>query len=233
MPNMLREALDEDFASGTDSSSDEEEESQDVVNEIFGETAADRQPRSTPTHSPNGTPTKGDDTSVIVMNEEEEESIGHGTARRRVQLKGQQVVKVLVKMNSNTMGALINSQKRAPVKEKKYEQPEEPIKVVWSEEGEKLEDDNHSQIAWRCRRLYKQPNMDPKAYWEKAGYTLKVSPNLKDSLYLRHLMPMSLSSKALSWGHNLVAMTAIKYFTHSQASSSAKKRKTEFSVEED
>jgi hypothetical protein len=45
-------------------------------------------------------------------------------------------------------------------------------------------------------------------------------------------MPLGLSSKALGWGHDLLATTAIKYYTHNQAVS-GKKRKSNFSVEED
>ena len=115
-------------------------------------------------------------------------------------LEGQSLVTDMVKMNVDTMGALISNQKRAAMQEKKSEQPEAPITDVWSEEGERVEDDNHSTFAWGCRRLYKQPNADPKSYWEKAGYKMKVAPNLRDSLYLLHLMPMNISSKALSWG---------------------------------
>ena len=45
-------------------------------------------------------------------------------------------------------------------------------------------------------------------------------------------MPLGLSSKALGWGHDLLATTAIKYYTHNQAVS-GKKRKSNFCVEED
>ena len=42
----------------------------------------------------------------------------------------------------------------------------------------------------------------------------------------------SLSAKALGWGHDLCATTAIKYYTHNQAIN-GRKRKSNISVEED
>ena len=66
-------------------------------------------------------------------------------------LEGQSLVKDMVKMNVDTMGVLLSNQKRAAGQEKKSEQPEEPIKAVWSGEGEKAEDDNHTAFAWGCR----------------------------------------------------------------------------------
>jgi hypothetical protein len=63
----------------------------------------------------------------------------------------------------------------------------------------------------------KQPNEDPKVYWSKAKYLLKIEPNLRESLFLHHLIPLGFSSKALGWGHELLATTSIKYYTHNQA----------------
>ena len=88
---------------------------------------------------------------------------------------------------------LLTTNKR--VREEKKELPEDPILATWSLRGEKTVDDNHSQFAWEIRRLVKQPNADPKVYW-------KVEPNLRESLFLQHLMPLGLSSKALGWGHD-------------------------------
>ena len=251
-PNLTADGLEQDFSSGTDaSSSEDEEETQDTLSGIFDEPVGD---------TANDTRSGGLNTSTMGGGDDEVEEDEPAPSRRgskrspttggdpngnnemekelkRLQLQvakleGQSVVTDIVKMNADTMGVIISNQKRAAMQEKKSEQPEAPIMEVWSEEGERVEDDNNSIFAWGVRRLYKQPNADPKSYWEKAGYKMKVSPNLRDSLYLQHLMPMNLSSKALSWGHDLVATTAIKYFTHSQASSSAKKRKTELSIEE-
>ena len=229
------------------------------MSDIVGEPAGDDAEGDTSAQSPSATPNRRQNNTVIEVDDEDDDDDGQSSRRRGsrrspahgadpnsntklerevtelklmvAKLEGQSQVKDLVKMNSDTMGVLLSNQKRA-ADDKKKEQPEEPIKAVWSGEGEKAEDDNHTLFAWGCRRLFKQPNADPKGYWEKANYNLKVAPNLKDSLYLRHLMPMSLSSKALSWGHDLVATTAIKYYTHSQSSSTAKKRKTELSIEE-
>ena len=92
-------------------------------------------------------------------------------------------------------------------------------------------DDNHSTFAWSIQRLVKQPNEDPKVYWSKAKYQLKIEPNLRESLFLHHLMPLGLSSKALGWGHDLLATTTIKYYTHNQAVS-GRKRKSNITLEE-
>jgi hypothetical protein len=131
---------------------------------------------------------------------------------------------------SNHMAELINSSKR--VREEKKEMPEDPVLATWSPKGENAVDDNHKDFAWEIRRSYKQPNADPRVYWAKAKYRMKVEPNLRESLFLHHLMPLGLSSKALGWGHDLLANTAIKYYTHNQAVS-GRKRKSNFCVEED
>ena len=131
---------------------------------------------------------------------------------------------------TNHMAELISSSKR--VREEKKEMPEDPVLATWSPKGENAVDDNHRHFAWEIRRAYKQPNEDPRVYWAKAKYRMKVEPNLRESLFLHHLMPLGLSSKALGWGHDLLANTAIKYFTHNQAVS-GRKRKSNFCVEED
>ena len=75
-------------------------------------------------------------------------------------------------------------------------------------------DDNHRNFCWELRRLYKQPNCEPSRYWEAAKYPLVATPNLRGNLYLTHLVPLSISSKALGWLHNAKEMIEVKYFTH-------------------
>ena len=75
-------------------------------------------------------------------------------------------------------------------------------------------DDNHRNFCWELRRLYKQPNCEPARYWEAAKYPLVATPNLRGNLYLTHLVPLSISSKALGWLHNAKEMIEVKYFTH-------------------
>ena len=58
---------------------------------------------------------------------------------------------------------------------------------------------------------------------------MEIRPNLREALYVAHLMPMTISPKAMSWGHNLKATVAIKYFTHSQCT--AKKHKSNVQLE--
>ena len=96
---------------------------------------------------------------------------------------------------SGHMVELLTTSKR--VREEMKELPEDPVLVTCSPRGEKAVDDNHSQFAWEIRRLVKQPNADPKVYWAQAKYKMKVEPNLRESLFLQHLMPLGLSSTAL------------------------------------
>jgi hypothetical protein len=91
-------------------------------------------------------------------------------------------------MTSNYMMDLVNASKR--VREEKKELPEEPVLVTWSSRGEKAVDDNHTEFAWEVRRMVKQPNAHPKEYWSQAKYKMKVEPNLRESLFLQHLMPL-------------------------------------------
>ena len=137
-------------------------------------------------------------------------------------------------MNSAQIKELASSSKRDREEgEKRKEKPDEPRLEVWSERGSQAEDDNTTRFAWRCRRSYRQPNAEPEEYWREASYRMEVTPNMRESLVTSHLMPLGLSSRVLGWSHNLLATTAIKYYTHSQASLSAKKRKSNFTIEED
>ena len=51
---------------------------------------------------------------------------------------------------------------------KKREMTEDPILEVWSPREQKAVDDNHIKFAWAVRRMVKQPNADPKSYWDQA-----------------------------------------------------------------
>ena len=89
--------------------------------------------------------------------------------------------------------------------------PDSPKLIVINITGS---DDNHRNFCWELRRLYKQPNCEPARYWEAAKYPLVATPNLRGNLYLTHLVPLSISSKALGWLHNAKEMIEVKYFTH-------------------
>jgi hypothetical protein len=79
------------------------------------------------------------------------------------------------------MEELINSNKR--VREEKKELPEDPIVEVWSPREEKATDDSHTKFVWGILRMVKQPNADPKSYWDQAKYKMQVKPNLRGSLF--------------------------------------------------
>ena len=72
--------------------------------------------------------------------------------------------------------------------------PEAPVVEMLKAEGP---DDNHKIFCWVLRRAYKNPNAKPEDYWADAKYPLQATPNLRGNLYLTHLMPLSVSGKAL------------------------------------
>ena len=89
------------------------------------------------------------------------------------------------------------------------------------------EDDGHKFFAWELRRNYQQPNVDPADYWEAAKYVMDVVPNYKEALYLQHLVPLSISSRAKTWAGKPTATFNIRYWMHSQTTTSSSKRKSE------
>ena len=243
-----QDTLDETLATEGETSSEEEEEGQDFISNLMGREKTRR-----------GATAQIMENSVLEL--DDEGSRGPGTSTQQMdrgppgpmdnsctsklladmdnlksvvqQMQGQQSMVDLIKQNHATFQEWAQSVKRERGHEEKKERPEVPIKVTWSGEGEKLVDDNHTKFAWSVRRLYKQPNRAPCEYWKEAAYEMDIKPNLREALYLRHLMPLGISSKALGWGHALLANTAIKYYTHAQASQGAKKRKSNFVLEED
>jgi hypothetical protein len=76
------------------------------------------------------------------------------------------------------------------------EVPDEPAMV---EMEVKYKDDNHETFSWITRRQYRQPNKEPQLYWADAKYITEVRPNLREGLVVTHLVPMSLSPKAIGW----------------------------------
>ena len=89
------------------------------------------------------------------------------------------------------------------------------------------EDDGHKVFAWEIRRGYQQPNVDPAVYWGAAKYSMDVVPNYKEALFLQHMVPLSISSRAKTWAGKPTATFNIRYWTHSQATTSSSKRKSE------
>ena len=99
--------------------------------------------------------------------------------------------------------------------------PEAPVTEIIKAEGP---DDNHKVFCWALRRAYKNPNAKPEDYWQEAKYPLVATPNLKGNLYLTHLMPLSVSGKALGWLHSAKMQLEIKYFTHSNRTNKRSKK---------
>ena len=99
--------------------------------------------------------------------------------------------------------------------------PDAPTLEVINIQGS---DDNHRQFCWELRRMYKQPNAKPEDYWMVSKYPLNVSPNLRGNLYLDHLVPLSISSKALGWLHGAKENILVNYFTHKNRIGKRKKK---------
>ena len=149
-------------------------------------------------------------------------------------MRGERSMAAAIVENSQCLKEIVVHSKRERETEGKKEKPD-PVKMeVWSAEGEELKDNNHDVLAWTPRRLYRQPNQNPQEYWKEAKYPTEVKPNLRGGLFLRHLMPLTLSGKAIGWGHDRTATTSIKYYTHSQSDSATnRKKKSRIEVEED
>ena len=149
-------------------------------------------------------------------------------------MKGERSMATAIVENSQCLKEIMVHSKRERETEGKKERPD-PVKMeVWSTKGEELLDNNHDVLAWTPRRLYRQPNQNPQEYWKEAKYPTEVKPNLRGGLFLRHLMPLTLSGKAIGWGHDRTATTSIKYYTHSQSDSAVnRKKKSRIEVEED
>ena len=103
----------------------------------------------------------------------------------------------------------------------------DPIVVKTWEGGE---DDGHTVFAWGSRKDYQQPNLDPKEYWPAAKYVMDVAPNYKGALYVNHLVPLSISSRAKTWAGRPTTTFNIRYWMHSQAKNTSSKRKSEVSI---
>ena len=99
--------------------------------------------------------------------------------------------------------------------------PETPVTEMIKAEGP---DDNHKVFCWPSRRAYKNPNAKPEDYWTEANYPLQATPNLRGNLYLTHLVPMSVSGKALGWLHSAKSQIEIKYFTHANRTNKRSKK---------
>ena len=70
--------------------------------------------------------------------------------------------------------------------------------------------ENHTVFSWATWQLFKQPNKEPSSYWADAKYKMEVWPNLREALFTSHLMPMTISPKAMGWAHHSQATVGIK-----------------------
>jgi hypothetical protein len=58
-----------------------------------------------------------------------------------------------------------------------------------------VKDDAQCTLDWTFRRLWRQVNADPEDYWRSGTYPEEVTPNLKETVFWEHLMPMTLNPK--------------------------------------
>jgi hypothetical protein len=138
-------------------------------------------------------------------------------------------------INQSSMSDLLREDRREMLKmakddRKRDRSPKEVADEPAMVEMEvKYKDDNHETFSWVTRRQYRQPNKEPHLYWADAQYITEVRPNLREGLVVTHLVPMSLSPKAIGWCHNVKSMLNIRYFTHSQTA--VKKQKSSVQVQ--
>ena len=127
-----------------------------------------------------------------------------GLERETAELRtGNNVVEAITSSNRELAKHWSNTNKRERVEK---DTPDDPTMEDFLSEGQETMDDNHKTFAWEIRRMIKQPNKEPSAYWAEAKYKTEIRPNLKEAV-------------------------AVKYYTHAQ--SSAKKRKSNVSLEHD
>ena len=139
-----------------------------------------------------------------------------GLERETAELRtGNNVVEAITSSNRELAKHWSNTNKRERVEK---DTPDDHTLEDFLSEGQETMEDNHKTFAWEIRRIIKQPNKEPSAYWTEAKYKTEIRPNLKEALYLSHLIPMTISPKAMNWGHNLKVTVAVKYYTHAQSS---------------
>mgnify|MGYP001497436458 CR=1 FL=1 len=121
--------------------------------------------------------------------------------------------------HSNLIDKLASQSKRARSPERRPEEPKLLEKTL------EIRDDAHSIIQKEYREGWRQINKNPELWWGQGIYPTEVEPNLRGSVYLEHLTPMTLNEKALSWLHSSNKRLDVKMLSHRNSSTSKKSKK--------
>jgi hypothetical protein len=77
-----------------------------------------------------------------------------------------------------------------------------------------LQHDAHNILHNEYRPGWRQVNTNPELLWSQRIYPTKVDPNLRGSVYLEHLTPITPNKKCLSWLHSAMKKLDIKMLSH-------------------
>ena len=95
------------------------------------------------------------------------------------------LVNYMESSNSNLIDKLASQSKRSRSPERKPEEPKLLDKTL------ELKDDAHSILQKEYRENWRQINRNPELWWSQGIYPTEVEPNLRGSVYLEHLIPMT------------------------------------------
>ena len=127
--------------------------------------------------------------------------------------------------NSNLIDKLASQSKRARSPDRKPEEPKLLDKTL------ELRDDAHSVLQKEYRENWRQINRNPELWWNQGIYPTEVEPNLRGSVYLEHLIPMTLNEKTLSWLHSSSKRIDVKMMSHKNSTTSKKSKKEMLNIQ--
>jgi hypothetical protein len=178
------------------------------------------------------------DSSVITVQDNDkfekmEESM-KAMQKRLTELQQEQVnqtmgprdlVNYMESSNSNLIDKLASQSKRARSPDRKPEEPKLLEKTL------ELKDDAHTVLQKEYRENWRQINRNPELWWSQEIYPIEVEPNLRGSVYLEHLIPMTLNEKALSWLHSSSKRIDVKMMAHKNSTTAKKSKKEMLNIQ--
>ena len=188
--------------------------------------------------SPKSRGTQNQDNSVITVQDNDkmgkmEESM-RAMQKRLNELQQEQVnstigpkdlVNYMETSNSNLIDKLASQSKRARSPDRKPEEPKLLDKTL------ELRDDAHSVLQKEYRENWRQINRNPELWWNQGIYPTEVEPNLRGSVYLEHLIPMTLNEKTLSWLHSSSKRIDVKMMSHKNSTTAKKSKKEMLNIQ--
>jgi hypothetical protein len=135
------------------------------------------------------------------------------------------LVNYMESSNSNLIDKLASQSKRARSPDRKPEEPKLLEKTL------ELKDDAHTVLQKEYRENWRQINRNPELWWSQEIYPIEVEPNLRGSVYLEHLIPMTLNEKALSWLHSSSKRIDVKMMAHKNSTTAKKSKKEMLNIQ--